>query len=140
MCMLVNIMPGDCIRLLALDGGGIRGLSSLMILQHLMTTIDPKSPPRPCDYFDMIGGTSTGGLIAIMLGRLQMTVAESIDAYTRLAHKAFERKNHRMTIKGRIRGRFDTTELEQAVKQILSERGVDHDTLFLDSDHASCKV
>jgi patatin-like phospholipase/acyl hydrolase len=28
--------------------------------------------PRPCDYFDLIGGTSTGGLIAIMLGLLGM--------------------------------------------------------------------
>jgi Patatin-like phospholipase len=54
-------MPGDRIRLLALDGGGVRGLSSLMILQQLMSTIDPERPPKPCDYFDMIGGTSTGG-------------------------------------------------------------------------------
>lgn len=28
--------------------------------------------PRPCDYFELICGTSTGGLIAIMLGRLRM--------------------------------------------------------------------
>ncbi|KJZ69360.1 hypothetical protein HIM_11242 [Hirsutella minnesotensis 3608] len=32
-------MPGHDIRLLALDGGGVRGLSSLMILQNLMSTI-----------------------------------------------------------------------------------------------------
>ena len=63
-------MPGSDIRLLALDGGGVRGLSSLLILQQLMAAVDPESPPKPCDYFDMIGGTSTGGLIAIMLGRL----------------------------------------------------------------------
>jgi len=28
--------------------------------------------PRPSEYFDLIGGTSTGGLIAIMLGLLGM--------------------------------------------------------------------
>jgi patatin-like phospholipase/acyl hydrolase len=49
------------LRLLALDGGGVRGLSALMILQQLMETIDPENPPKPCDFFDVIGGTSTGG-------------------------------------------------------------------------------
>jgi patatin-like phospholipase/acyl hydrolase len=56
-------MPASDIRLLALDGGGVRGLSSLMILQQLLLTVDPESPPKPCDYFDMIGGTSTGGYV-----------------------------------------------------------------------------
>jgi patatin-like phospholipase/acyl hydrolase len=54
-------MPGNDLRLLALDGGGVRGLSALMILRQLMETIDLENPPKPCDYFDMIGGTSTGG-------------------------------------------------------------------------------
>jgi patatin-like phospholipase/acyl hydrolase len=54
-------MSGNDLRLLALDGGGVRGLSALMILQELMEKINPDSPPKPCNYFDMIGGTSTGG-------------------------------------------------------------------------------
>lgn len=64
-----------CPRILSLDGGGIRGLSSLLILKELMDAIRRKSGnpnPMPCEYFDLIGGTSTGGLIAIMLGRLGM--------------------------------------------------------------------
>jgi hypothetical protein len=54
-------MPGAVLCLLSLDGGGVRGLSSLQILRQLMESIDPESPPKPCEYFDMIGGTSTGG-------------------------------------------------------------------------------
>jgi len=56
-------MPHKDLRLLALDGGGVRGLSTLLILQQLMEAIDPETPPKPCEYFDMIGGTSTGGWV-----------------------------------------------------------------------------
>jgi len=66
-------MPEHDLRLLALDGGGVRGLSTLQILKQLMDTIDPESPPKPCDYFDMIGGTSTGGLVVIALLNLRLT-------------------------------------------------------------------
>ena len=60
-------MPEHDFRLLALDGGGVRDLSTLQILKQLMDTIDPESPPKPCDYFDIIGGTSTGGLVLLTL-------------------------------------------------------------------------
>jgi len=63
-------------RVLALDGGGVRGLSSLVILREIMESIRIRArlqrTPKPCEYFDLIGGTSTGGLIAIMLGLLGM--------------------------------------------------------------------
>ena len=70
-------------RILALDGGGVRGLSSLLIIEKLMHEIQrimvhnghataDGALPLPCEYFDLICGTSTGGLIAIMLGRLRM--------------------------------------------------------------------
>lgn len=40
------------------------------------------SPPRPCEIFDLICGTSTGGLIALMLGRLEMVISR----WERIAH------------------------------------------------------
>jgi hypothetical protein len=47
------------------DGGGIRGLSELLILKEIMERIQFQqnlaNAPLPCEYFDMIGGTSTGG-------------------------------------------------------------------------------
>ncbi|KAH7131160.1 pfs protein [Dactylonectria macrodidyma] len=105
-----------------------------------MSTIDPDSPPKPCDYFDMIGGTSTGGLIAIMLGRLRMTIDECITAYTSLSDKVFEKKSHRVKINGQFQGRFDTAALEQAVKQILVDNGHGEDALLQDPPNTACKV
>ena len=65
-------------RILSLDGGGIRGLPSRFILKELMEQIKAKKNttdvPRPFEYFDLIGATSTEGLIAIMLGLLRMVL------------------------------------------------------------------
>jgi Patatin-like phospholipase len=65
-------------RIVSLDGGGVRGISALVILEEIMKEVrrreNLKDVPLPCDYFDLIGGTSTGGLIAIMLGRLRMVL------------------------------------------------------------------
>ena len=43
----------------------------------------------PCHYFDYVSGTSTGGLIAILLGRLRMSVDEAIEEYKGLFAKVF---------------------------------------------------
>ncbi|KAI4139929.1 MAG: hypothetical protein L6R39_006038 [Caloplaca ligustica] len=133
-------MPDQEIRLLALDGGGVRGLSSLLILQQLMETIDPDSPPKPCDYFDMIGGTSTGGLIAIMLGRLKLSIDECIESYLSISEQVFQKKRHRVTTKGNIQGRFDSTELERAIKQVVTKQGLDEDALLKETSGGTCKV
>ena len=90
---------------ISLDGGGVRGLSSLLILRDIMKDIGQQvdaTDVKPCEYFDLIGGTSTGGLIAIMLGTLGMvssnfrtmlkmqTVDECIDAYLDLSKEVFK--------------------------------------------------
>lgn len=57
-----NTVP---LRLLSLDGGGVRGLSSLMILKDIMRGLNrgksPENIQHPWQVFDLIGGTSTGG-------------------------------------------------------------------------------
>lgn len=49
------------LRLLCLDGGGVRGLASLYLLKQLLAHVGDR---KPCDFFDMICGTSTGGFVA----------------------------------------------------------------------------
>ena len=53
--------------LLSLDGGGVRGLSSILVLKSIMTRLNLERKKnglpavKPCEVFDLIGGTSTGG-------------------------------------------------------------------------------
>jgi len=58
-------------RLLALDGGGIRGLISIEVLVELERQLRQRLGRGPdfvlADYFDYIGGTSTGGIVAALL-------------------------------------------------------------------------
>ncbi|KAG9569139.1 ankyrin, partial [Aureobasidium melanogenum] len=124
-------MPGRELNLLSLDGGGVRGLSSLYILQRIMDAIDPENPPKPCDCFDLIGGTSTGGLIAIMLGRLEMSVDECIKAYTDLSREVFHKKRRSpVGIKGDLKERYDSEALELAVRKVIRDRNLDENALL----------
>jgi hypothetical protein len=65
-----------------LDGGGIKGYTSLLILKRILRTVKVEGGlpdiPKPCDVFDLFVGTSTGGIIAVMLRRLRMMIDESI--------------------------------------------------------------
>jgi predicted acylesterase/phospholipase RssA len=131
---------GKGLTLLSMDGGGVRGLSSLYILQRLMEQMDPDDPPKPCDHFDLIGGTSTGGLIAIMLGRLRMTVEQCIDAYTSLMPAVFQKSKHRVSMtSGKLQGRFSAIGLEDQVKGILDKLNIDKDELLRDPT-STCKT
>ncbi|KAI1172576.1 acyl transferase/acyl hydrolase/lysophospholipase [Nemania sp. FL0916] len=116
--------PAPPLRVLSLDGGGIRGKSSLLILENIMETIRKskglESTPKPCEYFDLIGGTSTGGIIAIMLGRLRMTVDECIRAYSKVAQIAFTSKRTTF-LPAAPEGAYSARALESAIKQTVRE-------------------
>src|SRR2546421_5925586 len=81
-------------RILALDGGGIRGVLSLGFLERIERILrDRHRKPdlRLCDYFDLIGGTSTGAIIAGALA-IGMDVAAIKRAYLDLGGKIFGKR------------------------------------------------
>jgi Patatin-like phospholipase len=75
-------------RMLALDGGGIRGVLTLGILEKIESLVAGTSG-RLCDYFDYIAGTSTGAIIAAGLAR-GMTTAQLVDFYRSYGKEMFE--------------------------------------------------
>ncbi|WKT53739.1 Patatin-like phospholipase domain [Fusarium oxysporum f. sp. vasinfectum] len=132
------------LKLLSLDGGGIRGISTLIILKHLMKRIHP--PQKPCDYFDLIGGTSTGGIIAIMLGRLRMDVQECIDKYIELSSSAFTPKRSKVNFlskindKWEVNGKYRADVLVNEMRQIVQDSLDDKDPeAKLFDPNAACK-
>lgn len=79
-------------------------------------------------------------LIAIMLGRLKMDVSDCIDAYNSLATQAFTRKAYLpATITANVKERFDSKQLEAALKKAIEDRLHDQDALLKDPD-TSCRV
>jgi predicted acylesterase/phospholipase RssA len=81
-------------KLLALDGGGIRGMITLEFLakieQDLKNKLGKNDSFRLCDYFDYIAGTSTGAIIATGLS-LGMSVQELIDFYKNKGKDMFDK-------------------------------------------------
>ncbi|EWZ28291.1 hypothetical protein FOZG_17997 [Fusarium oxysporum Fo47] len=96
------------LKILSLDGGGIRGISSLLILEHIMEKIRETRGlghvRRPCEHFDLIGGTSTGG--------------------QKVAQQAFTPKRTSI-FPAAPTGAFSAKALEAAIKQIVRERCVE---------------
>ncbi|GIC93461.1 uncharacterized protein Aud_009949 [Aspergillus udagawae] len=143
-----NPLDSTGLCLLALDGGGVRGLSSLYILKSIMDRLNHErkknSLPsvKPCEVFDLIGGTSTGGLIAIMLGRLEMDVDECIAAYTDLAAHVFGEKLSRfpVNIRGGVKPRFDSARLESAIKKVVTQKSVSETDLLNDGKERGCRT
>lgn len=93
--------------------------------------IEGKAPrrneiPKPCDHFDLIVGTGTGGLIALMLGRLRLDLEQCKELYVRMTRMVFETDKtiagipYRSTL-------FKASMLEQAIKEAVREHTVDED-------------
>jgi predicted acylesterase/phospholipase RssA len=109
-------------RILALDGGGIRGMLTAGILKRLEDLLRARVGGDPdfrlSDYFDLIGGTSTGSIIAAGLS-LGMSADEIRGHYVNLGEAVFKRSFFRF---GLVRQKYDTAPVEAALRSVFGER------------------
>ena len=109
-------------RILALDGGGLKGMISLAILQKIEDILKERHGNRDdfrlCHYFDLIAGTSTGAIIAATLA-MGWTVEAIREKYKSLGKKVFEKSRLRG---GKLRAKYDKSKLIKELKDVYGEK------------------
>ncbi len=115
-------------RILALDGGGIRGVITLRFLARIEATLREESGDPElvlADYFDLMGGTSTGAILATALS-LGWSVERVAGMYRELAAGIF-RPRHALLgpVAALFGGRYDVRPLEAALARELGELRLD---------------
>lgn len=118
-------------RILAIDGGGVRGVISLTFLEQIekMLRTRLRNPElRLSDYFDVIGGTSTGAIIAVGLA-LGLSVAELIEIYCSLATKGFQ-KSSPLLLSGYVTPKFKEGPLNAAIYDHIGDETLGSDKLL----------
>ena len=105
-------------RLLAIDGGGIRGVLALEILARIEMLLGKGRPEfRLGQYFDYIAGTSTGAIIAAGLAR-GMAVAEIMTFYLDAGAQMFARAS----LLERLKYKFKDEPLARKLKEVFGAR------------------
>lgn len=142
------------VRILSIDGGGIRGLIPALVLQHLEKVIG-----RPvAEQFDLIAGSSTGGIMALLLtrpgptGGPRFTTKDIVELYTVHGKDLFSRdaqyaqlsqdgaklpKYPAASVINTLRPYFDDSVMKDALTHVLvTTYDLDHRTprLFTRSD------
>ncbi len=106
-------------RILALDGGGLRGIVTLGYLKGIEDLLRQRHGGnedfRLAHYFDLIAGTSTGSIIAAGLA-LGMSVQDLTDLYIRLGREVFHKSLWR---RGILRARYNHEKLSEHLRSIL---------------------
>lgn len=129
-----HLNPSDTPKnILSLDGGGIRGALTLGFLKKIETILQEKygKDYLLCDHFDLIGGTSTGSIIAAALA-LGRTVNQIKDLYMDLGGKIFGKKNNwwnPLETWKYLKSEFDYAKLEQSLRKEFGDTTLGSDRI-----------
>ncbi|MCL1475739.1 CBASS cGAMP-activated phospholipase [Argonema antarcticum] len=108
-------------KILSIDGGGIKGLYSAKILEHF----EDRFKCHLADYFDLICGTSTGGLIALGLS-LKIPVSQISNVYYKQGKKIFLQPNSFISSLKQFfqRSKYDNSELRKALEELFENQTI----------------
>ncbi|KAL1847964.1 hypothetical protein Daus18300_013767 [Diaporthe australafricana] len=113
------------VRVLCLDGGGVRGIAQLRVLREIERVLGPGLPIQL--FFDLMVGTNTGGIIAIGLGVKRWTVEATMEKFKDICREAFTpREMQKVPLIGTLSKMyhgsvFKTQPLERVLKRYFSE-------------------
>ena len=109
--------------ILALDGGGVRGIFSIAILERIeaLHAAAAGTPVRLADRIDLVGGTSTGAIIATGVA-LRLSAARLRQVYLELAPRVFRRPKLRLAL---IHALFDASALRREIEAVVGDRCLD---------------
>lgn len=118
-------------RVLSIDGGGIRGIVPATVLAAL----EERTGRPVCELFDLIGGTSTGGILALALTRPagdgrpgpRWSAAEIVALYRDEGPRIFSRSLERRvtSVEGLLDERYSNGPLREVLERYLGETTVD---------------
>ncbi len=110
-------------RILAIDGGGVRGILALAFLERLEELIAEVEGRRRllCEHFDLIGGTSTGAIIATALA-LGYSARDIREFYYKLGPRVFKRPWLRLP---GWQAKFDAEALRHELAGVMGDRTLD---------------
>ena len=108
-------------RILALDGGGLRGILTLAVLEKIEQDLRKRHNAgddfRLSHYFDLIAGTSTGAIIAASLA-MGWKVSDLTEKYFELGNKVFQKSFLR---DGVVRAKYDDDELKKQLRSVYGD-------------------
>ena len=120
------------VRILSIDGGGIRGILPGMLLaeiEHQIQIATNNPAARIADYFDMIAGTSTGGILTTLYlspdeqKRPKFTAQQAADLYLEHGSKIFRRNlgQRVRTIDGIADEKYSARQLEKIASEFMGK-------------------
>jgi hypothetical protein len=109
------------LRILSLDGGGTRGIASLAMMKSIVDSLDGV---EVCDAFDMIAGTSTGAIIAFLVGLRRESNEKARKRYDALIEKIFIKSSLATPMLLFTTASYSEVPFKQVMMEILGENSM----------------